>query len=176
MAGAVCAVTTWVVLLDIHEDRDLLLPRQEACCCNAMLCLNLPDVPLDAFGLSNFQKTFFETSSDSSSFNGYWISFVQCKPSVICFGSLRLVTFKEKKMLPSVLRVFALTSSNKIILWCSSVCPSFLSLQSRLEDSLADLVLGDLEGKSLGVESSVISVIGYFCISSINLHLYNKRA
>lgn len=71
MAGAVCAVTTWVVLLDIHEDRDLLLPRQEACCCNAMLCLNLPDVPLDAFGLSNFQKTFFETSSDSSSFNGY---------------------------------------------------------------------------------------------------------
>lgn len=79
-------------------------------------------------------------------------------------------------MLPSVLRFFALTSSNKLILWCSSICPSFLSLQSRPEDSLADLVFGDLEGRGLEVGSSVISIIGYFCISSINLCLYDKTA
>lgn len=102
--------------------------------------------------------------------------FAQCKPSVICFGSLHLVAFKEKKMLPSVLRFLALPSSNKLILWCSSICPSFLSLQSRLEDSLEDLVFGNLEGRGLGVGSSVISVIGYFCISSINLHLNDETA
>lgn len=79
-------------------------------------------------------------------------------------------------MLPSILCFFALMSSNKLILWYSSICPSFLSLQSRLEDSLADLVFGDLEGRGLEVGSSVISNIGYFCISSINRHLYDKTA
>lgn len=81
---------------------------------------------------------------------------------------------RKKKKLPSVLQFFALPSSNKLILWCSSICSSFLSLQSRLEGSLADLVFGDLEGKGLGVGSSVISFLGYFFISSINLCLYYK--
>lgn len=77
-------------------------------------------------------------------------------------------------MLPSVLQFFALPSSNNVILWCSSTCPTCLSVQSRLEDSLADLVCGDLEGRGWGAGSNVISIIGYFCISFINLNLYYK--
>lgn len=81
---------------------------------------------------------------------------------------------RRKKCFPQSCGFFALLSSNKLILWCSSICSSFLSVQSRLEDSLADLVFWDVEGIGLRVRSNVISIIGYFCISSVDLCYYYK--
>lgn len=72
-------------------------------------------------------------------------------------------------MLPSVLQFFALPSSNKVILWCSSTCTTFLSMQSRLEDSLADLVFSDLEGRVWGVEVILSRLLVTFAFLSLIL-------
>lgn len=65
-----CSVS-WALELGIAGGSGVL-PWWWSRFCSAMP-LNPSDVPLDAFGSSNFQETCFETSSLSSSFNGYRI-------------------------------------------------------------------------------------------------------
>lgn len=131
------------------------------------------------FGSSTFQKTFFWNffTQFQLQWVSNWIPFVECKASVICFGSLQFAAFKGKRF-PQCCRFSssALTSSNNLILWSLSISQSFLSLPSRLEDSCADRIFGGMGRRGLEVKSGVISFIGYFCISAIQFCLHNQTA
>lgn len=54
--------------------------------------------------------------------------------------------------------------------------PKFLISAIQAWDSLADLVFWNVEVIGLRVTPSVISIIGYFCISSVNLCYYYRPA
>lgn len=93
------------MLLDIPEDSKICSCHGEnpdsVIQCSVWACLMF--LWMLSVSLTS-RKLFFETSLDSSSFNGCWIPFVQCK---LCYlfwqPSLSGV---QREMLPSVLHVF----------------------------------------------------------------------